>query len=482
MAQRSRGVGETTLRASDARRTGTAGEGLAIHWLFPATDGPVTPLFGGGVGGRLVLGRGDDCRTVLPGAEVSRHHAEIVQNGPLAILRDLDSRNGSHVNGVRTREAPLDRGDVVRLGEWIGVVAEVAPELQGAPHGPSAIATGLYGGGFLRGLLEPVLRAAASDLPVLIEGETGTGKEVVARAIHAASGRPGSFVAVNCAALPESLAEGELFGYRRGAFTGADRANPGHFRAAHDGTLLLDEITDFPPALQAKILRVLEQREIVPLGESHPVPVNTRVVAAAQQSLVDAVAAKTFRADLFARLEGICVRLPPLRERVEDVPYIFSRLLHELSGGRPPSVDPLLVERLCLYDWPLNVRELVTLVRRLLVMHGHEPSLKLGHLPHRIASAAAGRSESAGASGAELRPASGARLDPREQEERDAADFARLMEELHRHSGNVSRAAVAAGLSRQRAYRLLRARPEVDLPGLLAGLRDSEDDPRSRTP
>jgi len=475
MSQRSRGVGQTTLQASDARRTGSAGQGLAVYWSFPATDGPVTPLFDG----RVVLGRGDDCRTALPGAEISRYHAEIVQNGPLAIVRDLNSRNGTYVNGVRAREAPLDRGDVLRLGEWIGVVAEVDPDLPGSAARSSTIAPGVYGGRALRALLEPVLRAAPSDLPVLIEGETGTGKEVVARAVHAASGRQGSFVAVNCAALPENLAEAELFGYRRGAFTGADRASPGHFRAAQDGTLLLDEIADFPLALQAKILRVLEQQEIVPLGESHPVRVNTRVVAAAQHPLVDAVAAKTFRADLFARLEGICVRLPPLRERIDDVPYLFSRLLHELSGGHPPSVDPLLVERLCLYDWPLNVRELVTLVRRLLVMHGNEPSLKVRHLPPRIASAQAGPSESVGgAEGADLRPAPAARLDPREQAERDAADFARLMEELRREAGNVSRAAAAMGLSRQRAYRLLRARPEVDL----AGLRDSDDDPRSRTP
>jgi len=478
MAQRSRGVGQTTLQASDGRRTGSAGQGLAVCWLFPATDGPVTPLFDGRSGGRVVLGRGDDCGTVLPGAEVSRYHAEIVQNGPLAILRDLNSRNGSYINGVRAHEGPLDRGDVIRLGEWTGVVIAIDPELQGFPVGPSTIAPGVLGGAVLKALLAPVLRAASSDLPVLIEGETGTGKEVVARAIHAASGRQGRFVAVNCAALPEHLAEGELFGYRRGAFTGADRANPGHFRAAHDGTLLLDEITDFPPGLQAKILRVLEQREIVPLGESHAVPVNTRVVAAAQHPLVDAVAAKTFRADLFARLEGICVRLPPLRERIEDVPYLFSRHLHELSGGRPPSVDPLLVERLCLYDWPLNVRELVTLVRRLLVMHGNEPSLKLRHLPPRIAAATAGRAGPAGTGAVDPRPAPAPRLDPGEQAERDAADFTRLMEELRRESGNVSRAAATVGLSRQRAYRLLKARPEVDL----AGLRDSDDDPRSRTP
>lgn len=468
MSQRPRHAGETTLQASDGRRTSDGSLALAIHWVFPNTNGPVTFIRQDS----LVLGRGEDCGQMLPGAEVSRHHAELVQNGPLAILRDLGSRNGSFVNGARIHESPLSRGDVVRLGEWLGLVDVVPPAgSSSAADGPSVIAPGLYGGRALKTLLAPVLATAASDLPVIIEGETGTGKEVVARAIHDASGRPGTFVAVNCAALPEHLAEAELFGYRRGAFTGAERANLGFFRAAHQGTLLLDEVTDFPLALQAKILRVLEQKEVVPLGESQPVPVQCRVIAAAQLPLEDAVAARTFRADLFARLDGISVRLPALRERIADVPYIFCRLLNELSGGSPPPVDPLLMERLCLYGWPLNVRELVTLVRRLLVMHGHEQRLRLGHLPPRITSPSAAPAVPAA-------PPSGPARDPSEQAERDEADFARLMDELRRQAGNVSRAAAAIGLSRQRAYRLLQARPDVDL----AGLRAAPDPTGTRTP
>jgi transcriptional regulator of acetoin/glycerol metabolism len=464
MLPKARHSGQTTIRASHGGNSALPAKDLVLRWLFPATDGPVTPLSEP----RTILGRGEDCGTVLPGAEVSRHHAEIHRNGPLAILCDKGSRNGSFVNGIAVREAPLGAGDVVRLGEWVGVVVDFARD---APFAFGSIAPGLFGGPKLRMALEPVLRAAKSDLSVVIEGETGTGKEVVARAIHAESGRQGAFLAVNCAALPEGIAEAELFGYRRGAFTGAERASSGHFRAAEGGTLLLDEIADVPLALQAKILRVLEQREVLPLGESQAVPVDIRIIAAAQGSLESAVAGKTFRADLFARVEGITVKLPALRDRIEDVPYLFARLLHEMSGGQPPAVDPRLVERLCLYDWPLNVRELVTLVRRLLVVHSNEAKLKTEHLPSRML-----RDRSSMSGDPSLGDA--ARLatppsEPRNQAERDELDFARLIEALRSHAGNVSRAASALGLSRQRAYRLIQARPDV----ALGDLRDSESKP-----
>jgi transcriptional regulator with PAS, ATPase and Fis domain len=430
---------------------------LAVRWLFPSTDGPVTPLSSP----RTVLGRGEDCGTALPGAEISRHHAEIYRNGPLAILRDLGSRNGSFVNGIATREAPLGAGDVIRLGEWIGVVVDIARD-PSIPFAFGTIAPGLFGGPKLRAVIEPVLRAAKSDLSIVLEGETGTGKEVVARAIHAASGRRGSFLAVNCAALPEGIAEAELFGYRRGAFTGADRASPGYFRGAAGGTLLLDEIGELSLPLQAKILRVLEQREVLPLGESQPVAVDVRILAAAQGSLEDAVAQRTFRADLFARMEGIVVTLPALRLRIEDAPYLFARFLHDLSGGRPPAVDPRLVEKICLYDWPLNIRELVTLVRRLLVVNGHEAILKAAHLPSRMLRDRSSRSSQPPSSSPALDQPSRARV----QAEQDEVDFARLIEALRNHAGNVSRAAAASGLSRQRAYRLIHARPDVDLEDL----------------
>ena len=175
------------------------------------------------------------------------------------------------------------------------------------------IGPGLWGGGALQAALAPLRQAAASDLPIVLEGETGCGKEVVTRTLHRWSGRSGPLVAVNCAALPEGLAEGELFGYRRGAFTGAERASVGYFRGADAGTLLLDEVSDLPLVLQAKLLRVLEERAVQPLGETRPVPIDVRVVVAGQQPLMEVMRAGRFRADLLARLDGLTVRLPPLR-------------------------------------------------------------------------------------------------------------------------------------------------------------------------
>jgi transcriptional regulator of acetoin/glycerol metabolism len=445
--------------------------GLAVRWIFPALGTVVTPL----ASPRTLLGRGDECDARLPGSETSRQHAEIRRDGPLFILRDLGSTNGTFHNGAPVTEAPLSAGDLIRLGEWIGLLAPVAPtDKPGADYG--SFAPGLYAGPALAPALALARRAAPSDLPVLVEGETGTGKEGLCRALHAWSGRTGPFLAVNCSALPEALAEAELFGYRRGAFTGAERSSPGHFRAAHGGTLLLDEITDLPLPLQAKLLRVLEQREVLPLGESAPVPVDVRVLAASQGSLLEAANAKKFRADLYARLDGVTVRLPPLRHRVEEIPFLLVRLLQEHAGGQPPSVEPKLVEQLCLYDWPFNVREIDLLVRSLLVMHDGQGPLKRAHLPARF------RSEAAGARGGETLPApveapgaaaSRRRGTEEERRARDERDLAALVAALRQHGGKVLRAAAEVGISRQRAYRLMDLGADVDLDEIRGEGRES---------
>lgn len=416
---------------------------LSLCWLFPKTDGPST-LLGAAAPAELLIGRDEGCAAQLSGQDVSRRHAAIRTQGPHSVLVDLGSRNGTWVNGRPIKSVVLAAHDVVRVGGWVGVVT-----LGTVPVG--AFAPNLYGGQALGAALEPAERAAQSDLPLIIEGETGTGKEAVSRAIHAWSGRSGPFVAVNCAALPEALAEGELFGYRRGAFTGAEQANLGHFRAAQHGTLLLDEVCELPLALQAKLLRVLEQREVQPLGEPRPTKLDVRVLAAAQGSLAHEVEAGRFRADLFARLDGLTVKLPPLRERRGEVPYLFTRLLVEGSGGRPPQVDARVVERLCLYDWPFNVRELTLLVKRLLVLYGAEPRIKLKHLPERLLA--------------------GMEPEERGQEEpvrasADPPDFSELLAALRACQGNVARAAQRIGISRQRAYRMMQGRADVDLDAL----------------
>jgi transcriptional regulator of acetoin/glycerol metabolism len=439
-------AGNTTVTEQSAPRHGVGAQDLALVWLFPRTGLPPVALHAPG-DFELTLGRDPACAVRLDGNDVSRRHAIIkrIAPDPIPVIADLNSRNGVRVNGRAVSSTQLGRGDVVRVGGWVGVVAT-------APGEFGEIGPGLWGGAVLRAAVAPLHQAAQSSLTIILEGETGTGKEIVARSVHAWGGRPGPLVAVNCAALPEALAEGELFGYRRGAFTGADRASPGFFRSASGGTLLLDEVSDLPLPLQAKLLRVLQEGEVQPLGETRPVPVDVRIVVASQQPLMDAVKQGRFRADLLARLDGITVRLPPLRQRKEDVPHLFSHMLRELTQGRAPAVEGEVVERLCIHDWPFNVRELVQLVRQLLVLHPAETLLHASHLPARIGSrtsdAALGRSTGKPATRAET-PAG-------------EVELPALLVALRASGGNVARASAMLGITRQRAYRLMEGH-DVDL-------------------
>ncbi len=218
----------------------------------------------------------------------------------------------------------------------------------------------------MRRLKAEVARIAASDAPVLIRGENGTGKEVVARTLHFASAvSSGPFVPVNCAAIPSELIESELFGHEKGSFTGAYERRIGHFEAAHGGTLFLDEIGDMPLAAQAKVLRALETREITRVGGSKPLTVEIRVVAATNADLDQAVAEKSFRMDLFYRLNVVPLRIPPLRERPEDVPLLARHFLAQIAartGRRPRALEPDALACLCALPYPGNVRQLRNLL------------------------------------------------------------------------------------------------------------------------
>jgi len=387
--------------------------------------------------------------TVLAGEEISRHHAEFRVDGPLVTVIDLDSRNHVYVNGERQPKAPLHAGDVLRCGEWIGVVTADKD-----PVGFRKIIEGWYGGATLFAAAEPALRMAV-DLPVIVQGETGTGKEGMARAIHESSQRDkqGPFVAVNCAALPLQLAESELFGYKKGAFSGAEQSNEGLFRAAQGGTIFLDEILELPPALQPKLLRALEQREVLPLGATTPIPIDVRIVVATQEPLENAVEEGRFRQDLFARLDGLTIALPPLRERREDIVPLLLHFLRKHTGGCPPALDAKLVDTLCVYDWPLNVRELLLVTRRLLALHGREPTLRRSHLPRRILERTHHQSEL---------PA-GEHTTRSWRPTDDDTEFDRLVDALRENNGKVAKAAAAIGIIRGRAYRLLDAHPEFSL-------------------
>lgn len=454
--------GTTTATEAGPKATHFGGRDLVLAWCFPRASAPLVDLRLDGGARDLTVGRDAGCAVLLDGSDVSRRHAvlrkpalEHEKTGVITIA-DLGSHNGVYVNGSRVMEASLGLGDVVRIGGWVGVVTSTPGEVV-------EIAPGFWGGARLQAALAPLKKVAPTDLPVILLGETGTGKEIVARALHVWSGRSGPFVAINCAALPEALAEGELFGYRRGAFTGADRANPGVFRSAEGGTLLLDEVSDLPLAIQAKVLRVLEQHEVQPLGEARPLPIDVRIVAAGQQPFDELVRAQRFRADLLARLDGLSVFLPPLRERREDVLTLFSRLLESVGHGRVPAFERDLAEWLCVHDWPFNVRELVFLVRRLVALHGSEATLRAAHLPARLLEAdssiaPAGRSAGPGAP-APLAGGTGASGAP------VPVQLPALMVALRASGGNVARAAAILGISRQRAYRLMEGQA-VDLDSL----------------
>jgi transcriptional regulator with PAS, ATPase and Fis domain len=404
-----------------------------VRWLFPVLDGRVSALPRGTTG----VGRDDDCPIRLEGTQVSRRHAEIQREGAIFLIRDLGSRNGVFVDGNRVSVAPLRQGSLVRIGEWIGLVTT---NEDASGTFVTEVLPGYFAGPVLFPRLLPLERAAVAELPVVIQGETGTGKEGAARLAHQWSGRRGPFLALNCAALPEQLAEGELFGYRKGAFTGADRANPGHLRSADGGTLFLDEVADLPLPLQAKLLRALEQREVLPLGESTPVKFDVHLVTATQAPLSEAVAAGRFRADLFARLDGMTIALPPLRERVEELPFLFMKFLS--AKGRAPAVDATVIESLCRYDWPYNMRELDRLARQLWALHGHEPTLLAKHLPERISE-----------------PATPAKVGPGLAE----LDSATVLTALRTAKGNIKLAAQSLGISRQRLYRMLEEAGDIDL-------------------
>ncbi len=234
----------------------------------------------------------------------------------------------------------------------------------------------------LRRYLGKVARVQA---PVLVTGETGTGKERVANAVHRLSARAARpFVAVNCAAIPDMLFESEMFGHERGAFTGATAPFVGRFVEADGGTLFLDEISEMPMPMQAKLLRVLEDRTVVPIGSRSRRQVDVRIVAASNEQLEELVATRRFRADLFYRLNVARIEMPPLRDRPEDIAPIFEHFVHEhnrrnaLCVGRP---DPGLIERLCAYDWPGNVRELRNLVEALFIDPPEGRAIAMADLP-----------------------------------------------------------------------------------------------------
>ncbi|HEX4351837.1 MAG TPA: sigma 54-interacting transcriptional regulator [Polyangiales bacterium] len=404
----------------------------AILWTFPKYGLVTAPER------RCVIGRAENCGAQLEGSKISREHAEISPVGSAFGIRDLGSRNGVWVNGQRVEATALMDGDVVRLGEWIGVVV---PGLTESVQF-SEIAPGLLGGPRLAAVLAPARKLIEKSIPLVIHGATGTGKERVARALHGWSGRSGEYVGVNCAAIPTDLAEAELFGHSKGAFTGAERARLGFFRQADRGTLLLDEFLELAPRAQAKLLRVLEESEVQPIGDSRAYPIDVLLLAATQQPLAAVVDAGQMRNDLVARLGVYTLVLPRLAERREDIAPLFMHFARDPQSGRVPDIDPELIEWLCLQPWTQNVRELEWLARAMMALHDEKPCLMVDHLPPQYQS-------SAGSQSAVTIPSPA--LPPVE----DSELFQRLKSALDENGGVILRAAEALGITRQKAYRIL---------------------------
>jgi DNA-binding NtrC family response regulator len=312
-------------------------------------------------GKRYLIGSAADRALALRDPKVSRRHLEVEVLGDGVRVTDLESKNGSFHEGARFREILVGTGAVIRVGD--SELQLVCGE-RGAPM-PAADSDrfgGLVGRSLMmRQLFTLLARAAVADTAILINGETGTGKEVCAEAIHARSNRAqGPFVVFDCAAVPPSLIESELFGHARGAFTGAHAARDGAFVQASGGTLFIDEVGELPLELQPRLLRAIDRQQVKPLGASGYREVDVRVVAATHRDLRDEVAHKRFREDLFHRLSVVQVLLPPLRKRKEDIPA----LVRELVGATGPAVSPAALALLTEHEWPGNVRELRNVLER----------------------------------------------------------------------------------------------------------------------
>ncbi len=385
----------------------------------------------------------------LPDRWMSREHARLVRAGEQWMLEDVNSKNGLRVNDVPRTRGWLADGDWIELGHTLLLFRETAaagpafaPDARtGEPRAPVP--------GFAT--MSPVLseelaklaRVARTPVPVVLEGETGTGKELLARAYHALSERPGAFVAVNCGALPDTLVQSELFGYRKGAFSGATEDRPGLIRSAERGTLFLDEIGELPLPAQASLLRVLQESEVLPVGGTRPLSVDLRVVAATNRELSRMVREGTFRSDLLARLSGLRLSIPSLRQRREDLGLLVAELLRRLvpPGSRGPSLTPAAARALFLHDWPRNVRELEHCLALAVALSPE--SIDLEHLPAELRRAPAEPSSPG--------PAPAAPRAANADSEREE-----LLGLLREHRGNVSRIAEALATSRAQVHRLLK--------------------------
>lgn len=401
---------------------------------------------------RLQAASGPRFELRVPDRTMSARHARLHRVGATWILEDLGSTNGTLLDGQRVERAPLRDGQLIEIGATLLLFRETqatSPLLDRtlALDDAGALST-------LSPLLELAMarleRIAHSRLSVLVLGETGTGKEGIARAVHRLSRRAGPFVAVNAAAIPAPLLEAQLFGHVKGAFSGAVKDEVGFVRCAHEGTLFLDEIADLPPSSQAALLRVLQNGEVTPVGSTRSVQVDVRIVAATHRNLNELMAEGLFRRDLYARLAGFTHTMPTLLGRREDLGLLIGALLARHGRALAPTLRPEAVRALFAYAFPLNVRELEQALAAALVLSAGEP-IALHHLPEAVQGAS---QTSAPPRVAPLRPAASAPPEPRSEEEN--LSYRALVQALRETRGNVSETARRMGKARQQIQRWLR--------------------------
>jgi transcriptional regulator with GAF, ATPase, and Fis domain len=427
----------------------TTREGVAVHPISTVTT--------------VTIGRARDSDIVVEEAALSRRHARITIGSGFAV-EDLGTTNGTRLGTSRLRpgiRATFAPGTVITLGETVTIVVHDLGDRRGGVSAPAS-SNAVVSDPRMVQLHEQLGEIARAPLSVLVLGETGVGKEVVAEAIHARSPRArGPFVRLNCAALTEGLLESELFGFEKGAFTGANAPKQGLFEAAHGGTLFLDEIGEMPLATQAKILRVLEAGEVLRLGSVRPRLVDVRFVAATNRDLGRLASAGSFRADLYFRLNGFTVTIPPLRERPSEIPLLARAFADRAARrlGRPQVALSEDAERtLHAHRWPGNVRELRNVIERAVVLSKGpllepldlvfdedvassgppaSPTVPLRAFQHPIAPALVGEAPREPEVDAELR------AQMRDYERRRIEDALRLT------NGNQTKAARALGVSRR---------------------------------
>jgi sigma-54 dependent transcriptional regulator, acetoin dehydrogenase operon transcriptional activator AcoR len=417
-----------------------------------------TALLGRARGADLQAERaGDRLALRIPDRWMSSSHAELSRDGPRWVLADLASKNGCILNGEPSQQATLRDGDVFELGHTVFLFREsVAASLDGrldldcnrlAARAPlrelrTFVPT-------LARRFEALAQVARSQVPVVVTGETGTGKEVLAQALHRLSGRKGQFVAVNCGALPPSLVETELFGCKKGAFSGASADRVGLVRSADGGTLFLDEIGDLPEPAQAALLRVLEAREVLPVGADRPIKIDLRVVSATHRDLDGMVARGGFRADLLGRLSGFHIELPPLRDRREDLGILTRALLRRAGAPEDVAFSCKAARALLRYAWPSNIRELEKCLSSAVVLAQGDPTIiDIQHLPEGVR-----------ASLNRLRPPI-PDLPPEDAERR-----VKLAALLLQHRGNIAAVARAMGKAPMQVHRWIKRyelEPELD--------------------